>query len=202
MVALSADSVGDLTQLLKAHREGDRAAFDELVGRVHGELRVMARQQLRRARGSAKGATLDTIGLINEAYLKLVEESGIDWQSRSHFYAITARAMRFIVVDHARRASAGKRGSGDTLLPFDEEIAGASSDFPTEPELVLAVHSAIDQLESFNPRLARIVECRFFAGMNDAELGEALGVTPRTVQRDWIRAKAWLQRALESPAPT
>src|SRR5688572_332234 len=126
MAAHSAESsAGDLTQLLKAHREGDRAAFDELVGRVHSELRVMARQQLRRARGSAKGATLDTIGLINEAYLKLVEESGIDWQSRAHFFAVTARAMRFIVVDHARRASAGKRGAGDTLLPLDEEIGGA-----------------------------------------------------------------------------
>jgi RNA polymerase sigma-70 factor (ECF subfamily) len=198
---MRSDPTGDLTRLLRAHRAGDRAAFDELVGHVHGELKVMARQQLRRARGSAKGATLDTVGLINEAYLKLVEESDIDWQSRAHFYAVTARAMRFIVVDHARRASAGKRGSGETLLPFDEEIVGATAASPAEPELVLAVHAAIDQLESFNERLARIVECRFFAGMTDAELAQALGVTTRTVQRDWLRAKAWLQRALESPAP-
>lgn len=192
------DSTGELTRLLRAHREGDRAAFDELVARVHDELRKMARQQLRKA---PPGSTLDTVALINEAWMRLADESGIDWQSRSHFYAVTARAMRFVVVDHARRASADKRGSGDTLLPLDEEIAGASSQAPAEPELVLAVHAAIDRLESFNERLARIVECRFFAGMNDGELAEALGVTPRTVQRDWIRAKAWLQRELESPAP-
>ena len=111
--------------------------------------------------------------------------------------------MRFIVVDHARRASADKRGSGETLLPLDEELAPrVASDraHAAAPELVLAVHAAIDRLATFNERLARIVECRFFAGMNDNELAEALGVTPRTVQRDWIRAKAWLQRELESPA--
>jgi RNA polymerase sigma factor (TIGR02999 family) len=190
---------GELTRLLRAHREGDRAAFDELVGRVHDELRKMARQQLRKA---PAGATLDTVALINEAWMKLADESGIDWQSRAHFYAVTARAMRFVVVDHARRASADKRGSGETLLPLDDELGPlqmADRSQPAAPELVLAVHAAIDQLATFNERLARIVECRFFAGMNDGELAEALGVTPRTVQRDWLRAKAWLQRALESP---
>jgi len=198
---MTAESTGELTRLLRAHREGDRAAFDELVSRAHDELRKMARQQLRKA---PPGSTLDTIALINEAWMRLAGESGIDWQSRAHFYAVTARAMRFIVVDHARRASAGKRGSGDTLLPLDEELAGSihlDRSHPAAPELVLAVHHAIDRLASFNERLARIVECRFFAGMNDGELAEALGVTPRTVQRDWIRAKAWLQRELESPAP-
>jgi RNA polymerase sigma factor (TIGR02999 family) len=195
---MSADPIGELTRLLRAHREGDRAAFDEIVSRVHGELRKMARQQLRKA---PPGSTLDTVALINEAWMRLADESGIDWQSRAHFYAVTARAMRFIVVDHARRASAEKRGSGDTLLPLDEELAIADASRPAAPELVLAVHAAIDRLATFNERLARIVECRFFAGMNDNELAEALDVTPRTVQRDWIRAKAWLQRELESPAP-
>jgi len=198
---MTAEATGELTRLLRAHREGDRAAFDELVAKVHDELRRMARQQLRKARLSAKGATLDTVALINEAWMKLADESGIDWQSRAHFYAVTARAMRFIVVDHARRASAEKRGSGDTLLPLDEEIAGTDRSHAAAPELVLAVHAAIDRLASFNERLARIVECRFFAGMDDGELAEALGVTPRTVQRDWIRARAWLQRELEPTAP-
>ena len=184
---------GDLTRLLRAHRAGDRSAFDEVVEQVHGELRRMARQQLRRA---PHGAALDTVALVNEAYLKLVEESGIDWQSRAHFFAVTSRAMRFVVVDHARRFGAEKRGSGQTHLPLDEELPAAMQDF----ELVLSVNDAIDQLATFNERLARIVECRFFAGMTDGEIAEALDVTSRTVQRDWLRAKAWLQRSLESPA--
>jgi RNA polymerase sigma factor (TIGR02999 family) len=185
---------GDLTRLLKEHRAGDPGAFGALVELAHEELEKMARQQLRKA---PPGRTLDTVGLINEAYLRLHDESSIDWQSRAHFYGVMARAMRFVVVDHARRHGAGKRGGGARRVTLDSGLLAVGE----EAELVLAVHQALEQLESFNARLARIVECRYFAGMNDEEIGAALELSPRTVQRDWLRAQAWLRRALEEDGP-
>jgi RNA polymerase sigma factor (TIGR02999 family) len=145
------------------------------------------------------GATLDTVGLVNEAYLELVGDARVDWQDRAHFFGVVAHAMRWIVVDHARRAGAGKRGGGALAVALDSAIVG----FAEPAATVLAVDRAIEQLESFNPRLARLVECRFFAGMSEEEIAEALGISLRTVQRDWSRARAWLQRALDggdSPA--
>ena len=182
---------GDITRLLRAHRAGDRGAFDELVTRVYEELRRMARQQLWRA-GARR--SLDTGALVNEAYLRLVEQDGVDWQNRAHFYAVTARAMRWIVVDQARRHCARKRGGGQRCITLSPELA----DFAEGAEAVLAVNDALDRLASFNERLARVVECRFFAGMNDEEIAEALGVSSRTVQRDWLRAQAWLRRSLDA----
>lgn len=183
-------SDGDLTRILAAHRAGDREAFGRLVEVAHAELEKMARQQLRKA---PPGRTLDTVALVNEAYLRLFDESSIDWQSRAHFYGVMARAMRFIVVDHARRHAAGKRGGGAHRVTLDSGLLAVSE----QAELVLAVHRALEQLETFNERLARIVECRYFAGMNDEEIGAALDLSPRTVQRDWLRAQAWLRRALD-----
>jgi RNA polymerase sigma-70 factor, ECF subfamily len=182
----------DLTRLLEAHRGGDQAAFGRLVELAHGELERMARQQLRKA---PPGRTLDTVALVNEAYLRLLDESSIDWQSRAHFFGVMARAMRFVVVDHARRHSAGKRGGGALRVTLDSGFLAVAD----QAELVLAVHQALEQLESWNERLARIVECRYFAGMNDEEIAAALGLSTRTVQRDWLRAQAWLRRALETP---
>ena len=182
-------AVGVITRLLHAHRGGDRGAFDELVPLVHDELRVMARRQLRRI---PPGATLETVSLINEAYLKLVDGAGVDWQDRAHFFGVVSHAMRWIVVDHARRATAGKRGGGAVEVALDSAIIG----FAEPATNVLAVDRALELLESFNPRLARLVECRFFAGMSEEEIAEALGVSIRTVQRDWTRARAWLHRAL------
>ena len=181
---------GAITRLLHAHRGGSRAAFDELVGLVHDELRVMARQQLRRV---APGQTLDTRGLVNEAYLRLVQDAHVDWQNRAHFFGVVSRAMRWIVVDSARRAGAEKRGGGLVRVDLDSAIVG----FAEPAETVLAIHRALELLESWNQRLARLVECRFFAGMSEEEIAEALGVSVRTVQRDWMRARAWLQRTLE-----
>ena len=155
---MTGPSPGEITRLLHAHRAGDRAAFDQLVGLVQGELRRMARQQLRRV---SPGQTLDTLGLVNEAYLRLVGEGQVEWLDRAHFFAVTARAMRFVLVDHARRAAADKRGGGDVRVPLDSGIAGDQG----PAEAVLAVNAA-------------------------------LGVSLRTVQRDWTRARAWLQRAL------
>src|SRR5690606_7270406 len=126
-------------------------------------------------------------------YARLVEESGIDWQDRSHFYAVVARAMRFVVVDRARRRGAQKRGAGVAAVELDSGIAAE-----TPPaEIVLGVDQAIARLEGFNPRLARIVELRFFAGLDDGEIAAALDVSARTVQRDWLRARAWLLKALD-----
>jgi RNA polymerase sigma factor (TIGR02999 family) len=161
---------------------------------VYEDLRRMARQQMRRAR---PGQTLDTAGLVHEAWARLVEESGIDWQDRSHFYAIVARAMRFVVVDRARRRGAQKRGANAAQVELDSGIAAEAPSV----ELVLGIDQAIARLEAFNARLARIVELRFFAGLTDEEIGAALDVSARTVQRDWLRARAWLQRVLaEAPA--
>ena len=176
---------GVITRLLHAHRAGDRGAFDELVPLVHHELQVMARRQLRRV---PPGATLDTVGLVNEAYLGLVGDARVDWQDRAHFFGVVAQAMRWIVVDHARRAAA---------VDLDSAIVG----FAEPAETVLAVDRALEQLASFNPRLARLVECRFFAGMSEEEIAAALGTSLRTVQRDWMRARAWLQRALDGERP-
>ena len=188
---MSHDEIEDITQLLRAHRGGDRSAFDHLVPKVYEQLRKMARQQLRKVRS---GQTLDTVALVNEAYMRLVEETGVDWQNRAHFYGVTARAMRWIVVDHARRQGAQKRGGGQLHMTLEPELVGISD----QAEKVLAVNGAVDLLASFNERLARVVECRFFAGMNDEEIAEALDVSVRTVQRDWKRARAWLHKTLAS----
>jgi RNA polymerase sigma factor (TIGR02999 family) len=189
---MSAPGTGEITRLLHAHRGGDRGAFDQLVELVQGELRAIARGQMRRV---GRAQTLDTLGLVNEAYLRLVGEGQVDWQDRAHFYAVTARAMRYVLVDHARRGSADKRGGGDGAAALDSQIAAEQQ----PAETVLAVHRAIEQLEAFDERLARLVEYRFFAGMTEEEMAAALGVSLRTVQRDWMRARAWLQRALAGP---
>jgi RNA polymerase sigma-70 factor (ECF subfamily) len=185
---------GSITRLLAAHRAGDRGAFDRLVELAYGELRRLARRQLRRMPGRKD---LETGTLIHEAYLRLAAESGLELREREHFFAVMARAMRFVVVDHARRRSAAKRGGGLDLTTLESGVAAGGA----EPELVLAVDGAIATLDGFAPRLARIVECRFFAGFSDEEIAGALDVSVRTVQRDWIRARAWLQKTLaEAPA--
>lgn len=181
---------GSLTQLLKAHSAGERQAFDQLVERVYGDLSNIARRQLRRASG---GLALDTVGLVHDAYARLVEEGAVDWQDRAHFFAVAARAMRFVVVDRARREGSQKRGGGLLPVTLDAELVASRN----PAEMVLAVHQAIEKLLTFNERLARIVECRFFAGMSDPEIAAALNIGERTVQRDWMRARAWLRETLE-----
>ena len=181
---------GEITRLLRQHLAGEAEAFDRLVPLVYDRLRELARRQLRR---QSSEQTLDTTALVHEAYLQLVDETGVAWQDRSHFYAITARAMRRITVDHVRQRLALKRGGGLAPLELDAElVAGARSDV----ELVIAVDRALESLSSFNERLTRLVECRFFAGMTEEEAAAALGISLRTAQRDWMRAQAWLRREL------
>ena len=180
---------GDLTTLLRAHAAGDPEAFDRLVPLVYEDLRRVARRQLRRGR---PGAMLDTTGLVHEVWFKLVDGLDVDWQDRRHFLAVCARAMRQVIVDHARRMGAAKRGSGVAPLELDESLLPADAD----AERVLVVDHALDRLARRSPRLAQVVECRFFAGLSEGETAEALGVSLRTAQREWLRARAWLREDL------
>ncbi len=179
---------GHITALLHRYQAGQRDAYDELVSLAYDHLRRIARGQ--RAR-SHSPQTLGTTALVHEAYVRLIDETGIEWQDRGHFFAICARAMRRRLVDHARHHGARKR-SAVRPLPLDDVDAGC------EPpsELVLAVDEALSTLERFNERLARVVECRYFAGLTEDETAAALGTSVRTVQRDWTRARAWLLKEL------
>jgi RNA polymerase sigma-70 factor, ECF subfamily len=185
----------DITAVLVAHRDGQPGAFDQLVGLVYPELRQIARRQLVRWRAAG---SLETGILVNEAYLKLVDQSRVNWQDRSHFFAIAARAMRQVIIDHARRRRRQKRGGGAADLDVDvREIA-----IQTQAEQLLVLEDLLRRLEAVDPRLLQVVECRFFAGYTDAETAEILQVSSRTVERDWLRAKAWLKAHLGSDMPS
>lgn len=185
---------GELTELLRASAAGDAAAFDRLVPLVYDDLRRVARRQLR---GGRRGALLDTTALVHEVWFKLSDGRGAGWADRGHFLAVSARAMRQVLVDDARRRRAGKRGGGRPDDTLDDGRLAAEGN----PLQVLAVDQALDRLEARSPRLARVVECRFFAGLDEVETAEALGVSLRTVQREWVRARAWLREDLSAPPP-
>lgn len=180
---------GELTTLLRAYAAGDPEAFARLVPLVYEDLRQVARRQLRRGR---PGAMLETTGLVHEAWFKLVDGQAVDWQDRGHFLAVCARAMRQVVVDHARRLSAAKRGGGVAPMELDEAKLPAADDAVR----VLTVDHALHRLAQRSPRLAQVVECRFFAGLSEDETAEALGISLRTAQREWLRARAWLREDL------
>jgi len=182
-----------ITQLLKAYGEGDRTAFDRLLPLVYDELRRIARSHLRRG---ARGQTLDTTGLVHEAYLKLAASEGLRVQDRQHFMAVSARAMRQVIVSRARARAADKRGGGVPPVQFDEERAAAER----QAQWLLDLDLALAQLRQRDERLAAIVDCRFFAGMSEGETAETLSVSLRTVQRGWVRARAWLRAELEGEA--
>jgi RNA polymerase sigma factor (TIGR02999 family) len=175
----------DTTQLLRAARGGDRAAFDLLFSRVYDELRRIAHQRLSRYR---PGETLDTTGLVHEAYLKLVDPTVAGAQDRAHFLALASRAMRFIVIDHARARQVQKRGGGEADLPLDEVQIAAE-----EPAAeLLALDRALEQLSALDERQSKLVEYRFFGGLTYEEIAEVTGLSVRTVKRDWVRARTWL----------
>jgi RNA polymerase sigma factor (TIGR02999 family) len=183
--------VEGITAVLVAHREGEPGAFDRLVALVYPDLRRIARQQLGRWR---PGMSLDTGGLVHEVYLKLIDQTKVEWQDRNHFFAITARAMRQVIVDFARKRKSLKRGGGSHLVSLDgRDVAGEN-----QTDLLLALDEVLDRLEKVEPRLLQVVECRFFAGYSEAETAEALRVSTRTVERDWLRAKAWLRQAMHA----
>jgi RNA polymerase sigma factor (TIGR02999 family) len=178
-----------LTQLLVAWGEGDRAALDHLVPLVNTELRRLARSYMR---GERQNHTLQTTALVNEAYLRLVDQKHVRWQNRAHFLAIAAQLMRRILVDYARRRQYQKRGAGamQVTLAEAESLANESS-----PDLV-ALDEALSELARMDPRRSQVVELRFFGGLSIGETAEALKLSPTTVERDWTIAKAWLHKEL------
>ena len=175
-----------VTELLVALRRGERDALDRLLPLVYDALRQLARRQLGREHGPR---TLDATGLVHEAYLKLAAGHAVDVADRAHFLAVAARAMRQVLVDHARRRNADRRGAGFASTTLTDGIRGPQFD----PDELLALNEALDRLE---PRQRQVVECRFFAGMEEHEIALALGLTERTVRRDWVKARAWLYQSL------
>ena len=180
---------GEVTRLLGQAGAGDRQAFDRLLPVIYQELRRVAERQLRRER---PGHTLGVSGLVSEAYLKLLDQMQVDWQSREHFYSVAARAMRQILIDYARKRQAGKRGGEWIRTSIEEKQLG----FDSPLEELLAVEEALERLDKIDARLRQLVEYRFYCGLTEEETAELLRVTVRTVQRDWVKARAWLYKEL------
>jgi RNA polymerase sigma factor (TIGR02999 family) len=178
-----------LTELLHDYSKGNEEAFDRLFPLVYDELRRIAHHLLRRERADH---TFSTTALVHECYIKLADRTECSFQDRAHFFAVAARAMRHLLIDYARKRSAQKRGGNRRRVTLDQEMISIEE----QAADLLALDQALDELTDRSPRMGRIVECRFFGGLTVQETAEALGVSPRTVQRDWTRAKAYLHRAL------
>ena len=182
------------TDVLTALRSGAGDSFDGLVALAYDELRRIAHRHLaRRGRAGVNAGTLGTTALVNEAYLKLVNQKQARPADRAHFLAIAAVAMRHILIDRAKAHSARKRGGGEVAVTFDDEALAAADE---APEHLIDIDEALKRVEAIDPRLARVVECRFFGGLSEEEIAEVLGVTVRTVQRDWAKARMLLRREL------
>jgi RNA polymerase sigma factor (TIGR02999 family) len=180
--------------MLTALQSGSADSLDQLVPVLYQELRAIAHRQLARRPGGG-GGTLETTGLVHEAYLKVADRTGAGVHDGAHLLALSALAMRHVLVDHARARGRLKRGgSRDALVTFDDDQIAIEN----QPEVLLQLDEALVWLATLDPRLARVVECRFFGGLSEAEIAAALGVTERTVQRDWAKARMLLRRALES----
>lgn len=180
----------DVTGLLRAWGHGDKEALDRLMPLVYGELHRVAEGYMARER---PGQTLQATALVNEAYLRLVDSSGVDWKDRAHFFAVCARMMRRILIDRARARASHKRGSGGAPLSLDESLVPGED----QDARLLALDEALTRLAAHDPRKARVVELRFFSGLAVEETAVVLSVSPETVMRDWKMAKAWLHRELE-----
>jgi RNA polymerase sigma factor (TIGR02999 family) len=181
------DGRGDITRLLAAHRDGDARALEQLVPLVYRDLQQLARRQLK----GSNLPTLDTTSLVHEAYLKLAGGSSA-WEHRGHFFAVASMAMRQIVVDYARHSHAQKRGGAQPIERLDAEQIAVEA----QAEALIELDEALRRLSALDERLPRVVECRFFTGLTAEETAEALGVSLRTVDRDWQRARAWLRQEL------
>ena len=178
-----------VTELLDQVQRGNATALDELIPLVYGELKALAARYLRAERPDH---TLQPTALVHECFLRLVEQRNASWNNRAHFFAIAAQAMRRILVDHARHHRAEKRGGSASAITLDENLIGASA----EPLDVEWVSDAVERLARLDERQARLVELRFFGGLTIEETATALGISPATVKREWLSAKAWLQREL------
>ncbi len=184
-----ASSSDNVTQLLQNWSDGDEEALDRLIPIVYEELRRQAARYLRRERHDH---TLQTTALIHEAYLRLIDQQHVRWQNRAHFYGIAAQLMRRILVDHARKGQARKRGGSAVKLPLDEAVVRSKG---RDLNLV-ALDEALARLAAIDERKGRIVELKYFSGLSTEEVAEVLGVSPATVRHDWSLAKAWLRREL------
>ncbi len=179
-----------VTMLLMRMKEGDAEASDDLARLLYGELRDMAKVAM--GKGGA-GQTLQPTALVHEAWLKLAQQDGVDWENRSHFIRVAATAMRTILVDRARARGAIKRGGGRRPLELDDSLAVTEED----SGLLLEVHEALERLAELDPDLARVAELHCFMGLTNADIAEVLDTSQRTVERDWRAARAWLQRDLK-----
>lgn len=186
---------GEVTRVLAALRDGDAAAYDALFPLVYSELRRAADILLNR---EFEQHTLQPTALVHEVYLKLVRGGAPDASSTSHFLGIAARAMRQILVDHARRRKAAKRGKGEAFVTLGDHADAAIA--APDADTMLALDEALADLAAFDERLAKVVELRFFGGLTEEQVATALGVTSRTVQRDWAKARAWLHARISEAA--
>jgi RNA polymerase sigma-70 factor (ECF subfamily) len=183
------DGPGGITRILEQLRNGEPGAIDRLAPVAYQELRKLAHGYLKRERPDH---TLQATALVNEVYLRMVAKPDQNFANRAHFFGVAAAAMRHILVDWARARHSEKRGGPATALPIDEGLVVGSDNFMQ----VLLIHDALERLAKLNPRQAKIVEMRFFAGLPVEEIAEAMGVATRTIIRDWVIAQAWLQREL------
>jgi len=179
----------EVTGLLLAWSDGEQTALEKLMPLVYAELHRLAKRYMRREH---VGHTLQTSALVNEAYLRLIDARSVRWQNRAHFFAVSARIMRRILVDFARAKQNLKRGGGAPQITLDEGLVVS----PESGADLLALDEALERLAVLNERQSRVVELRYFGGLNEDEVAEALKVSPRTVRSDWILARAWLYREL------
>ena len=183
-------STNEVTQLLIAWGNGDETALDQLMPLVYSELHRLAHRHIKKER---PGHTLQTSALLNEAFLRLVDQRGVHWESRAHFFSIAARMMRRILVDYARSRRYAKRGGNAQQVSFDEELV-VSRQVSAD---VLAIHDALNELATIDERKSKVVELRFFGGLSIEETAEVLGVSAGSVMRDWTLAKAWLRLTIK-----
>ena len=179
----------EVTQLLADWGKGDRSALDKLFPLVHSELRRIAQRQMSQER---PGHTLQATALVNEAYLKLAGQQGFDWQNRAHFFAVCAQVMRHILIDHARAHARDKRGGGAVKVSLNDALVVAED----QASHFIALDEALRVLERLDPQKGKIVELRYFGGLSVEEAAEVMNISPRTVRREWQRAKAWLYRMM------
>lgn len=183
----------EITELLAEWRDGNQSALDELYPLVYDELHRLARRYMSRER---KGHTLQTTALINEAYVRLVDQKNVNWANRSHFFAISAQIMRRILIDHARRHAYAKRGGGAQQVSLEEVAAIA----PGQGRELVRLDEALKSLAERDPRRSQVVELRYFGGLNNEEIAGVLNVSENTVTRDWNMARAWLYQQLTENA--
>lgn len=193
--AVAAAAQPDTTQLLRQAGAGDRQAHDRLFARVYDDLRAVAHRRLR-ARVRHAGETLGTTALVHEAYLRLADGPRAGYADRAHFYAMAARAMRFVLVDYARERTAAKRGGAAADVPLDAAGDALQVAADDRADDVLALAAALDRLGAVSPRLRDVVDLRFFGGLTFDEVAGATGTSVATVKRDWTRARAWLYRSM------